>query len=524
MTQPAGRAPRRLPLGQSSSGHGSKASDLAALSERAARLGHRLESIATVRPLPAPAAEPRRMAAGHQPALAPPAPAVTPPGPSTPRRGPVPPAATAVAAQTPAPPATPATRGRDAAPPAPIQLQSTSRDRLARLAAFGGGLALAGGLLFSAPITATLGGTALAVGGAYSLYRHRQQRAADQRSRQLDEHEHAIYERLNSARDTGERRDLLNRLDRLQQAHTAHIDHLHRNNLDLWTADRLSSKQRSRLNESWNELRHGTGLIRTPGETGNEQSNRELRAMHARLLSRPHGRRLLYELLDKEGPATGTSVRILPREPITSEERRTARATRSRLEVLDPQLESLHGELTAAMDRVGPGARAQDLPPSYQEQLRSYSQLRDQVEALRPKARTREAAEAGPSPGGEGEHSYKGRLPGKGTGSDINLASGIRDSEYLNRDARGGYIPAPAFILYGHELIHALHNKRGTDRSQVDADAYRQRAELRDWDDQEEHATIASRDEISENWLRHEHGLALRGSHFGIAREDTDLA
>ena len=31
-------------------------------------------------------------------------------------------------------------------------------------------------------------------------------------------------------------------------------------------------------------------------------------------------RRLLYELLDKEGPATGTSVRILPREPITSEE------------------------------------------------------------------------------------------------------------------------------------------------------------------------------------------------------------
>jgi hypothetical protein len=113
-----------------------------------------------------------------------------------------------------------------------------------------------------------------------------------------------------------------------------------------------------------------------------------------------------------------------------------------------------------------------------------------------------------------------GGLPGLGASSSVNLMSGIKDSEYVNQDAQGRTIPAPAFIVYGHELIHALHNKRGTDSSGVNQAGYRQKP-LAKWGNKEEHDTIAGAG-ISENALRAEHGLTPRGSHFGIAREDLE--
>jgi hypothetical protein len=515
--------------------------ELSTLGERADRLGHHLETLPVARraaagrsvtPKPAEPSAPSHgasHAARGALAAAPVEASVQPPI-EAPVQAPVQALAPAPApAQTPlrAPVQTAARVPIQASAQAPIQRQGSFKDRLARYAMIGGGLTLAGGLLASAPIAATVGGAALAGGGLYAGYRAFQQRQADRRSSQLDRQSRSLHEQFNTIKADGsaqERKRLLERMDAVQTQHTAHIDYLHKNDLDLWTSDPLNKKQRAKLNESWNELRHGTGLIKTPGEKGNEGINRDLRAHHARLLSRPHGRDLLYQLLDKDDdkPKTGTTVNILPRDPVTREQRRAARVARNRLGELEPEYEHLHGTLTQAAERHG--TMFKDLPPQYSEDRARYRQLDNQIYDLRRNAKTPDVAEAGATYGGGGANSYRGGQPGAGWGSDVNLASNIHDSDLLNRDKGGNLIPAPAFVAYAHELIHTLHNKRGTERTSVNADDYQHRDDLQRWTSKEEHDTIASKDELSENWLRREHGIALRDSHFGIARDDSELA
>jgi hypothetical protein len=364
----------------------------------------------------------------------------------------------------------------------------------------------------------------------------KRQADADKRSQELHEQEHRAYRRLDEIKGgkqhAEERQRLLRQLDGIQRAHSDHVQHLHENDLELWTPDRdrLSPANRRNLSQAWDELRHGTGLIKTPTGPGTEAINKDLRAVHARLLSGAQGRSLLYQLLDREGPATGSEVQILPRDPIQPGERARNRAAHRQIEQIEPQLARAQQELTRIMDAEGLGSMRDAATHAWQDpanqaraqQLAQQSRdLSDRLTPLRPQANPRAAAEAGPEEGGLEASNYTAAgAPGAGAGSVVNLMSGIRDSEYLNRDPEGRYIPAPAFVIYGHELIHALHNKRGRNSSGVDRDQYQQRP-LDRWSDREEHNTIAGAG-ISENALRAEHGLTQRGSHFGIAREDLE--
>jgi len=287
----------------------------------------------------------------------------------------------------------------------------------------------------------------------------------------------------------------------------------------------LSAKNRRKLGQAWDELRHGTGLIKTPTGPGTEAIGKDLRAMHARLLAGGQGRSLLYQLLDKQGPPTGHEVSILPRDPIQPGERARNREARKQVQAIEPKLQRTQDELLRIMDAEGLNSLrgldehewADDENQGRVQKLEAQrKKLDDQLVHLRPQANPRDAAEAGPKLGGLGPNSQ----PGVGSGSDVTLMSGIKDSEYVNQDAQGRYIPAPAFIVYGHELIHALRNKRGTASSGVNAAQYRKKP-LAKWGNEEEHDTIAGAG-ISENALRAEHGLTQRGSHFGIAREDLE--
>jgi hypothetical protein len=106
-------------------------------------------------------------------------------------------------------------------------------------------------------------------------------------------------------------------------------------------------------------------------------------------------------------------------------------------------------------------------------------------------------------------------ISGAATGSDaeVQVRRGTRDSDALVRDAAGNPAPAPAFVLYGHELIHALHFRNGEDRSTEDIDRYRTTV----WTDREEYQTIAGLNDggLSENLLRAEHRLTARHGHSG---------
>ncbi len=364
----------------------------------------------------------------------------------------------------------------------------------------------------------------------------RQQAAADRRSQELHDQEHAAYKRLDEVKtgrqNADERQRLLKQLDGIQRAHSEHIEHVHKNDLELWTPDRdtLAPTDRGRLKTAWNELRHGSGLIKTPTGPGTETINKDLRAMHARLLTGGHGRSLLYQLLEKQGPQTGSTVSILPRDPIQPGERARRREAGKKVDQIEPQIGRVQKEMESIMNDEGLGSMFQAKnhawkTPANQGRLQGLlaqsQQLSNQLTPLRLEANTRDAAEAGPVTGEHGRHVLTpAGLPGLGASSSVNLMSGIKDSEYVNQDAQGRYIPAPAFIVYGHELIHALHNKRGTDSSGVNQAGYQQKP-LAKWSNKAEHDTIDG-PVLSENLLRGEHQLTQRGSHFGIAREDLE--
>lgn len=95
--------------------------------------------------------------------------------------------------------------------------------------------------------------------------------------------------------------------------------------------------------------------------------------------------------------------------------------------------------------------------------------------------------------------------PGAGTGTTILINPAL--PETFGLDAEGNRIPSPTFINIGHELIHALHNAQGVNR--------RDRPGTHPGEDNLEEETTIETGEISENVLRKEHALPLRGSHGG---------
>lgn len=89
-----------------------------------------------------------------------------------------------------------------------------------------------------------------------------------------------------------------------------------------------------------------------------------------------------------------------------------------------------------------------------------------------------------------------------GTPSEVHLVMGAKDSDNTAQTVDGVAIFSPAFLIMGHELIHALHNSRGVRRKKIPLDGKDAK-----WNNMEEYRTIFG-GRLSEQTLRSQFGLS----------------
>lgn len=326
---------------------------------------------------------------------------------------------------------------------------------------------------------------------------------ADQRLAALDGLEHRAYAWLNenvAAEGVDEFRTRAYQvLDDVQAMHVATIRVVNGSGLTLWTPDRdtLGDTERENLDGAWDELRRGTGLIRTDGlhdDSGTSQADDELRSMHARLLSRPAGRELLLTHLDRAGTARNKSVTI----GFTPPDRRTPEQ-RAEVQELQKRLKIVATEITVLKEQGKEDTL--EYETLFAQQMSLLGEIDD-------KGQGSDAAAANAT--NKKEASVFG---GRGSDSLVKVREGTRDSDDKAKDVDGHVIPAPAWLQYGHELIHALHFRDGRDRTVEELDDYKAT-----WTNKEEYQTIHGldendADELTENRLRAEHGITKRHGH-----------
>jgi len=363
------------------------------------------------------------------------------------------------------------------------------------------------------------------------------QEYSDHRAKALDDMEHGSYEYFNSikgAKPTDSHySNMLDMLDEIQQAHIEHVDYIHKNNLKLY-ATGLKENEDKELNQNWDSIRKGTGMIKLPEGEQHEKTNKEVRAMYARLLSRPNGRKLLKQLLAKQDEGDDRSIthEYLNRDNSSLEQQQEKRRNKEHFQtVVKPQLEKSEKELRAIHTNYSKQYNNEDPKKWPEKQRLEYEALRekkdkaydtymDYIDETRENykdIKSEEPARASENAGGKSKY--------KGKGSKIYLMKGLKDSENLTHDSEGNLIPAPAFITYGHELIHALHNKQGTKDIATDSERYEYGGDLAKWGNREEHQTIAKGvgAELSENELREDHGITFREGHTAKSRQDQVL-
>lgn len=326
----------------------------------------------------------------------------------------------------------------------------------------------------------------------------------DQQTRDLDQIEHQAYTWLNDNRmNPGAKlymKRVMNLMDGIQGEHGNVINTVHQKDLELWTPDRddLSITEAAKLQTAWGLLRKGSGNIKTPGGTGGGAADEELRAMHARLLSRPGGRQLLYTLLDQnplDVKKKKVTINSTPPDMRPDYQKELLHKKRKELKTLTKKMKGMNSKST-----------------EYEE---AYSAKRGLYGDIDDLSGGGDAAKARAITGGDA------KIGGTGLGSDsrVNVRQGTPDSENLVHDYSGSVLPTPAFIQYGHELIHALHNRNAVDRTAEDYETYKAR-----WQDKEEYQTIVGigPGALSENLLRKEHGIANRYGYSGTSRFDWE--
>jgi hypothetical protein len=103
-----------------------------------------------------------------------------------------------------------------------------------------------------------------------------------------------------------------------------------------------------------------------------------------------------------------------------------------------------------------------------------------------------------------------GGQAGSGSGTIIEIDPTLKDEDIKVNDKDGNEISDPVFIILGHEMIHAQHNRAGRNRRE-------QAATSGDYSNKEEEQTVAT-GPTTEKDLRSEHGLKAR---HGSAGRDT---
>lgn len=267
----------------------------------------------------------------------------------------------------------------------------------------------------------------------------------------LDQIEHAVYTYFDTARAQGNKalfkRELYWLLDQVQREHHALTALSTQQGGAVWTSDAPSVTDATDISNTWNQLQGGTGKVfidsAFKSHSGtfehHPEYKNEMMAAFARLLSRPYGRKLVIDVV-------GTAA-VGAQAPVT---------------------------------QLGPQSRAkvQDAKPSPAE---TSPMNADQAKMTR------------------GQDQWT-----KGAGSESTMRiDSMSDTEWQVHSASGKQILAPAFIVLGHELVHAKNNDKGMNlRDEVHTGA------MADWVNVEEERTINE-----ENKIRAEHGLTARAKH-----------
>lgn len=331
-----------------------------------------------------------------------------------------------------------------------------------------------------------------------------QQAFADRRAKALDDAQRGAHRYLGAMGDLqqgGMPRDyMLGMLDDLQQEHVQHTDYVHRNNLNLWTGERLNRAERQQLQADWNTVRGGAGAVRLPGGAGNEADNRTTRASFARLMSQRHGRTLVHQILEQPaGPgAQPYRVDVQYSNRLGEDEQRRREQNRR-------DYAPLNAAASAAL------VRAQQNPSP--ANLAASDAAREATMPFLDMTRAgfRNMAADEPAAASRADH-----------GANLRILRGMRDSENLNHSrANRGLIAASSHIILGHELVHALHYKRGQ-VPRGNPRNYEYGTPQHHWGNPEEHATIERGPGVTENKLRREHDMPRRVGHTSKRRAELD--
>ncbi|MHA7627266.1 hypothetical protein [Corallococcus sp. M7] len=383
--------------------------------------------------------------------------------------------------------------------------------------------------------------------GKTTYYFTGKQTWVDAKLRALDAAEHLLYllcdlEQERLAGSKASRLVLMRLLVEIQEKHIEMVDYVHTKNLKLYTPDRatLDPDELDQLDEDWDALRNGTGAVRLPVGPEYARGNREVRAIHARLLSRPHGRELMRWILEDteeqpEWPVTLVLTQAFTpsanfRQKVEVNKLRLA-ATAEELERLKAEYEEMDQELTrleeaAQQDNESWGELRKRLMSS----SKPYADLRTRRDTVGARMGELEVELGWYDEDGHGEDYLLSEpapgLAGKGSGrgSRLSLRSGLRDSTQRNYSRAQHPIPAPAFIVYGHELIHVLQNRYPT-RMVLEPQAYAREHTKHRYSNSTEHETIRALRKLRtnahlpfyENKLREEHQLTMRKHHTGTS-------
>ncbi|NOK18921.1 hypothetical protein [Corallococcus carmarthensis] len=386
-------------------------------------------------------------------------------------------------------------------------------------------------------------------GGKATYYFTGKQAWVDARLKALDTAEHLLYrlcdlsqEGLANSRPS--RLVLMRLMVEIQQAHLEMVDYVNTKNLKLYTPDRatLGTAALRQLDADWDALRNGTGAVKLPAGAQYARGNREVRAIHARLLSRPHGRELMRWILKDTEADPEWPVKLVLTQAFTPSAnfRQKVVINKQRLLTTSGDLERLKGEyegMTQELTHMEESARREGEPwGELRKRLAStskpYAELAEARERLSKPMFDMEVEIGWYDEDGHGEDYLTSEpapgLAGKsatgGRGSQLSLRSGLRDSTQRNYSRDQHPIPAPAFIVYGHELIHILQNRYPT-RMVLQPQPYTTGHAKHGYSNTTEHETIralrkhrtAEHLPFFENQLRDEHQLTKRKHHTGTS-------
>jgi hypothetical protein len=357
-----------------------------------------------------------------------------------------------------------------------------------------------------------LRGRAQAYAGSIAAYNQRQDQAniagAALHQDTLDAHAAIRLHGPNTARLDG--------LDALQQRHIALMNHVHQHNLDLPLPDRahLAPAAYDQIQGDWRALTRTDNVISLVNG-GTDGVRADLRSLHGRLLAGANGRQLLRNLVatsgtpDHNGQPLVLRIGTAPRDPATLAQRQARVGSRAARDVEEARLAALGADIGRRYD----AASAEHKPGIAEEFTSTVSGPQMALQERYP------------------SHLIEAQSPGSASSErQMTLREGVRDSEFLNTGTvadQAPRIPAPASVIYGHELVHVLRHRRPGAPEEVAPVAG-------GWGNTEEQATIEGVGagvrvtphgpvNINENALRDDYGIRRRRFHTSHSREEAGL-